>query len=85
MIRMKKLNVIGQTCYDVHADNNLECKKRSCKQWINNPTDCNCVIVTARKGPSTLSDIGRMFNVTRMRICQIEQEILDKMTSAINP
>ena len=33
----------------------------------------NCVILAAEDGPMTLQEVGDIFNVTRMRICQIEK------------
>jgi DNA-directed RNA polymerase sigma subunit (sigma70/sigma32) len=36
----------------------------------------NCAVVGAAQGEHTLQEIGDIFNVTRMRICQIEKTIL---------
>jgi len=40
----------------------------------------NCAIIGAEKGKWILKDIGEIFGVTRMRICQIEKEILKKLS-----
>jgi len=43
----------------------------------------NCVIVGAKKNEWTLQDIGNVFGVTRMRICQIEKAVLTKIRKKI--
>jgi DNA-directed RNA polymerase sigma subunit (sigma70/sigma32) len=41
----------------------------------------NCTIVAAKEGPMTLQQIGDIFGVTRMRICQLEKKILKKISN----
>ena len=87
MRRKTKLNVIqpegrvvqGTTCYSAHAQFNVNCKRKRCKQWINNPEGNNCVLISAQKGPHTLQKIGQIYGLTRMRICQIEKGIFEKI------
>jgi len=43
----------------------------------------NCVLIAAKEGPKTLQEIGEIFDLTRMRICQIEKNILGKLKSSI--
>ena len=38
-------------------------------------------MISAQKGPKTLQEIGEIFGVTRMRICQIEKSVLSKLVS----
>ena len=38
-------------------------------------------MIAADKGPMTLQEIGDIFGVTRMRICQIEKSVLKKLCS----
>lgn len=40
----------------------------------------NCSIVGAAQGEHTLQEIGDIFDVTRMRICQIEKTILSDLS-----
>jgi DNA-directed RNA polymerase sigma subunit (sigma70/sigma32) len=39
----------------------------------------NCAIIEAEKGEHTLQEIGDIFGVTRMRICQMEKTIMHVM------
>ena len=39
----------------------------------------NCSVIGAAQGEHTLQEIGDIFDVTRMRICQIEKDIIGKL------
>lgn len=83
----RNLNIVNNsenTCFSIHAKHNINCKKQSCKQWINNCESNNCVIIGANQGQHTLQKIGQIFDVSRMRICQIEQEIINKLKESLN-
>ena len=41
----------------------------------------NCAVIGASTGKWILKDIGDVFGVTRMRICQIEKEIISKLSN----
>lgn len=66
-------------CFEYNKQNNIICKKNSCKHFINCKKNKNCTILAAEDGPKTLQEIGEIFNVTRMRICQIEKDIMKKI------
>ena len=57
----------------------IECDNKSCRLWIDKSESLNCTILEARKGPKTLQEVGEIFNITRMRVCQIEKKILRKL------
>ena len=65
----------GLSCFAAHEELKLSCKKRDCRYWhsMKDKNNLNCVIVAAKKGPMTLQQVGEIFSVTRMRICQIEK------------
>jgi len=48
-------------------------KEQDGKQKMKEEKHHNCVILAAEDGPMTLQEVGDIFNVTRMRICQIEK------------
>lgn len=66
-------------CFESNKLNNKNCRKRSCKYFINCKKNKNCTIVAASEGPKTLQEIGEIFGVTRMRICQIEKDVMKKI------
>lgn len=67
--------VEGITCFAAQSKYNTCCQRKACKNWIANDCYNNCSIIAAKDGPKTLQDIGEIFNLTRMRICQIEKNI----------
>ena len=70
------------TCFHEHDKLNVTCEKSSCKYWIdsNDNSSLNCVLISASRGKKTLQEIGDIFGITRMRICQIEKTILKKLS-----
>ena len=84
-LTMKKkedgIAVLGTTCFNEHEKHGVSCKKKECRYW-QKMDDCqNCTIISSNKGPKTLQEIGDIFGVTRMRICQLEKIILKKLLS----
>jgi len=84
----KHLNVVkgdpsrvveGTTCFDAQAQNKVDCQRKRCSHWIPYTEGHNCVLIAAQDGPHTLQTIGQIYGLTRMRICQIEKEILGKI------
>ncbi len=80
-----KLRVINNDikCFDAVEKSNLPCERRSCKQWIDYAQGKNCTILTTQSGPLTLNEIGKIYGLTRMRICQIEKNIYQKIRNFI--
>lgn len=68
-------------CYKAHGEYKVSCKKKDCRYWINYPCNQNCTLISAFEGPKTLQEIGDIFGVTRMRICQIEKSIKNKLVN----
>ncbi len=84
----KKLTVVqsdgskvldGTTCFAMHAEHGVDCQRKRCQHWIAHSEGHNCVIITAQNGPHTLQKIGQIYELTRMRICQIEKNIFEKI------
>ena len=71
--------VLHTTCFKEHKKHNVDCLKKECKYWVDYPDNLNCTMLMANNGPKTLQEIGEIFGVTRMRICQIEKSVLNKL------
>lgn len=69
----------GTTCFAVHAQNEVDCQRQKCPHWIPHPEGHNCVMIAAQNGSHTLQKIGQIYGLTRMRICQIEKALFEKI------
>ena len=68
-----------ELCFEVYKQENKTCKNSKCRFWINCKSHNNCTVIAAKQGPMTLQEIGEIFGVTRMRICQLEKKIVSKL------
>jgi len=55
------------------------CDKSDCRHYFKCISHSNCSIIAAQNGPMTLQEIGDNFELSRMRICQIEKSLLKKI------
>jgi hypothetical protein len=69
----------GITCFSAHQKCNIACDNTACRLWLDKKESLNCTIIEASRGPKTLQEVGEIFNITRMRVCQIEKKILSKL------
>ena len=67
-----------EICYQAHEKSKEKCRNSTCRYNINLPACQNCVLIASNK-KHTLQDIGDIYNVTRMRICQIEKRAIEKL------
>ena len=73
-----------ETCFGTHKKLNISCDSQKCRYWQNMGNYQNCVINAADDGPFTLQEVGDIFKVTRMRICQIEKAAKQLLRSCID-
>ena len=67
-------------CFDYHNLKNKNCKNKECRYWMTYQESQNCCINAAKKDSKlTLENIGSIFKLTRMRICQIEKIAVKKI------
>ena len=71
--------ILGTTCFNEHKNRGIPCNKSTCRYWIDNRVSQNCTIIAANDHDHTLQDIGEIFGITRMRVCQIEKNIMGKL------
>ena len=71
-------------CFKYNQSKSKECNKKKCRYWINSKNYQNCCLIASNLNHDnnekfTLQDIGDIFKVTRMRICQIEKIAIRKI------
>jgi hypothetical protein len=66
-------------CYIKVLESSKNCEEKECRYFLNSSLDLNCSLHAAYRGPMTLEEIGQYYNISRMRICQIEKSILNKL------
>ena len=72
------------TCFEACNECNIDCEQKECRYWIDYEQSKNCTLLASKDGPMTLQQIGDIFGVTRMRICQLEKRILKKIEYSID-
>lgn len=75
-------------CFEFNKKNNKSCQNKTCRYWVNCKNFKNCSIVMLKddgydESKMTLQDVGDIFKVTRMRICQIEKNAIKKLKDKI--
>ena len=76
---MNKNSLNDITCFTAHKKLEKNCQNKKCRYWHELNSDNNCIINKSSDNPHTLQEIGDLFNITRMRICQIEKQTLEKI------
>ena len=73
-------------CFEYNNQCETDCQKKACRYWIDQKKYNNCCIIASSRDNNnfdqekfTLQDIGDIFKVTRMRICQIEKIAIKKL------
>lgn len=74
-----------EKCFEQISNKRNSCRQKECRYWINCKEYKNCCIVGAKSSEKiTLQNIGEIFKVTRMRICQIEKAAVKKLKEKVN-
>jgi len=68
------------SCFEAHSSKKKCCKIQECRYWHDIETSYNCILNKVNEeNDLTLQEIGDLFNITRMRVCQIEKQTLQKI------
>jgi hypothetical protein len=71
-------------CFLYHKKNKRKCENKTCRYWLDHKQGLNCCIIMSESPDKiTLESIGNIFNVTRMRICQLEKLAIKKIKEKI--
>jgi len=72
----KKSNV----CFEECEDSKKHCQKNTCRYYIPSENHHNCVMIASKNTDGlTLREIGEIYNITRMRVCQIQKKAIKKL------
>ena len=67
-------------CFAAHEEKNKACKNKSCRFWHDLDDSSNCILNKVKKQEDfTLQEVGNLFGITRMRVCQIEKQSIAKI------
>lgn len=72
------------TCFGETILNNQECADKKCIYWYENLENKNCIINASNEKRHTLQEIGDIFNISRMRVCQIEKKSVKKLKKFVD-
>ena len=68
-------------CLETCKKYNVSCPNDDCKFWISYSEDQNCILESISKnGPMTLRDVGDRLNLSFVRIKQIQDLALKKIS-----
>ena len=73
-------------CFEYNKKCKTMCQEKECRYWIDIKQSQNCCINAVKNDSEskfTLQDIGDIFSVTRMRICQIEKKAIKKVKEKV--
>ena len=62
--------------------NNNQCREKNCRMWIEYKEDLNCTLIAVHnsKGPMSLEKISKRFGLSLVRIKQIQDKALQKLS-----
>jgi len=76
-------------CFNYNQKNKKSCENTQCRYWIDCGKSNNCCVLLLKdkgfnENKITLQDVGDLFGVTRMRICQIEKNAIKKLRDKLS-
>jgi len=75
-----------KTCVELCCKHEVSCPNEDCRQWINFEEDLNCTTIAIQKhGDMTLREAADRLGISYVRVKQIEDEALKKISKRISP
>lgn len=85
----KRTQEENETCFTTlnKLEDSRTCENRKCEfNCSKHRKSCALVsLLSEESGRLTLQDVGSMFDLSRMRICQIEKSIIKKIKEEVSP
>ena len=69
-------------CADVCMKSGQKCSNKDCRQWLDFEEDMNCTLVAVRKnGKMSLREVAERLGVSFVRVKQIQDKAVEKLTT----
>lgn len=72
------------SCFAKTLIEDSQCNNTKCIYFYECAENNNCIINASNKKTHTLQEIGDIFDISRMRVCQIEKKSIKKIKNLIN-
>jgi len=67
-------------CLEKCVKNNIKCKQKECRLWINYEVDLNCSLLSVQKhGDLTLEETAKRLNLSIVRVKQLQDRAIQKL------
>ena len=77
--------LIKDDCADICMKTGQRCDKKDCRQWLDFEEDLNCTLVAVRKnGKMSLREVADRLGVSFVRVKQIQDKAVEKLTGKID-
>ena len=76
---------LNEDCADICMNTGKKCKNKDCRQWLDYEDDLNCTLVAVRKnGKMSLREVADRLGVSFVRVNQIQDKAVEKLTNSID-
>jgi len=67
-------------CLEKCVKNNIKCKQKECRVWIDYEVDMNCSLLSVQKhGDLTLEETAKRLNLSIVRVKQLQDRAIQKL------
>ena len=73
--------LIDNDCADICMQSGQRCDNKDCRQWLDFKEDLNCTLIAVRKnGKMSLREVDDRLEVSFVRVKQIQDKAVEKLT-----